>query len=96
MGKTKQTGAASPIVNMTPQELLRMFVKEVGVLIAANNETLKTILRAEIKASEERTKKELGQKIDKVSQRLDSHEERIERVENHVGLPPSLSIGLCK
>jgi hypothetical protein len=82
MDKTKQ----KTILDMTPQELLKSFVQQVGAIIDARNETLKTVLMAEIKA----TKDELKADIKGVEQKLDTivqdHEERIERLEDHTGI----------
>src|ERR1700730_10957312 len=58
MAKSKQT-----IMDMTPQELLKMFVSEVGLLIDARNEMQKTLFTAEIKASEMRTTDKLMTEI---------------------------------
>ncbi len=48
---------------MKPQDLLKMFVKEVGALIDARAKTTETLLKAEIKASEMRVKAELREEF---------------------------------
>ncbi len=46
-------------MDMTPQQLLRSFVDEVGVLIDARLKTAEVLIKGEIKAAEERVKAEL-------------------------------------
>jgi hypothetical protein len=85
MAKSKQS-----IMNMTPQELLKMFVAAVGELIKAESETLKTVLMAEIKASEKRIRDDMVTKDDvkRLEQKLDTkvndHEKRIGQVEDQL------------
>ncbi len=88
MGKTKQPGAASPIVNMLPQELLKSFVKEVGELIDARIRTAEITIKAEIKEVKAAmaTKEDIQRLEQKLDKKIDDHEERIKKIEEHLGL----------
>lgn len=78
MAKPKQS-----IMDMTPQELLKMFVASVGELIDARNETLKTTLMAEMKAvrNEMTTKDDIKRLEQKIDKKVADHEKRIEQLE---------------
>ena len=77
-------------MQMKPQELIKAIVAEVGQLVKAENETLKTVLLAEIKAVEKR----VTQKIDDsqkdtievlsalIQEGHTDHENRIKTLEN--------------
>jgi hypothetical protein len=65
---------AKTIMDMTLQELLKMFVNDVGELIDARIRTAEITIKANtdaaIKASEQRTKEELSKKIIALDNRL--------------------------
>lgn len=79
-------GNTKTIMDMTPQELLKMFVGDVGTLIKAENETLKTNLLGEIKSSEKRQSDKMDNleqrfngRIDALEHRLDSKMDKLEQ-----------------
>lgn len=85
-------------MDMKPQELIKSLVKEVGALIDARIRTAEITIKAgtdaSIKASEERLTKRidvLEQGLHRVEQKLNNniqdHEDRIETIEEHIGLP---------
>lgn len=80
---------------MKPQELIKAIVAGVGELIKAENETLKTVLMAEIKTMREENKKEHAEIMEKLTEsneingkQLKDHETRISQLE-HAELPRS-------
>ena len=56
-------------MQMKPQELIKAIVSGVGQLVKAENETLKTVLLAEIKASEKRVMQRLTEKIERSTEK---------------------------
>src|SRR6266702_4771546 len=93
MVKTKQKQHET-IMDMTPQQLLRSFVDEVGVLLDARLKTAEVLIKGEIKAAEERVKAELrtelasNQDIARLEQKLDTtvtdQNTRVKRIEGRV------------
>lgn len=62
--------AKQELLTMSPQELLKLFVKEVGVLINARISTSETNMKAEIKASESRLRAEINGSEERVKSEL--------------------------
>jgi hypothetical protein len=80
------------IQDMKPQELLKMFVNDVGVLIDARIRTAEITIKAStdasIKASEERLTKRIEALEQKVDKGIEDQEKQIKHIEEHVGLSP--------
>jgi hypothetical protein len=80
------------IQDMKPQELLKMFVNDVGVLIDARLRTAEITIKAStdasIKASEERLTKRIEALEQKVDKGIEDQEKQIKHIEEHVGLSP--------
>jgi hypothetical protein len=71
-------GNTKTIMDMTPQELLKMFVGDVGALIKAENDTLKTNLLGEIKSSEKRQSGRMDALEQRLNGRMDALEHRLD------------------
>ena len=93
MDKAKQ----KTIMDMSPQELLKSFVQQVGTLIDARIKTAEITIKANtdasITAAKDELKAELASKkdLERLEQKLDKsvqdHKERLEIIEEHIGLP---------
>ena len=83
-------------MQMKPQELIKAIVAGVGELIKADNETLKTVLLAEIKAVREENKKEHTEIMEKMTKsneiqgkQIKRLDERVSQLDQHTELPHS-------